>query len=595
MYKLYSIIIILFISNVFGQNQNNPDITSFEIQDHINFLASDELKGRFTGTPEADKAAQYIADEFKQYGIQPLVNSSYFQDFPFISGIERTKNNSLNFINTANISPTNAEFTPLPFSGTGEVKGDLVFAGYGISAPDLNYDDYADVDVNGKIVLVMRYNPEGTSPMSKFEKYSAMRLKASTAKDKGAAGIIFVNGHAPKNDADILTTLTYDGAPGIENFPAVQIKRNIADKLFSSSGKDFKKVQEGIDSAIVPASFKFSDIKAALETEVKQIESNGRNVAGILKASSDKYPGEYIIIGAHYDHLGMGVTGSLHKSSEPAIHNGADDNASGTTGVLELAEKFASEKNNLDRSMIFLAFAGEELGLLGSSYFVKNPPVPIDSSALMINLDMIGRLNEDADLTVYGTGTSTKWKDLLTKTNEGYNFNISMVDDGFGPSDHSSFYGANIPVLFFFTGIHSDYHRPSDDPENINAEGQEKILNMVYDIASEVNMLNSKPEYVSVPRKDMGRSTSFRVYVGTVPDFGSNEEGYKVSSVTDGSPAQKGGIKGGDIMINFGGKKISNIYDYTYALGEYSPGDSVDVVVLRDGKEVKLKVELGAR
>jgi aminopeptidase YwaD len=202
MYKLYSIIIILFISNAFGQNQNNPQITASEIQDHINFLASDELKGRFTGTPEADKAAQYIADEFKQYGLQPLVNGSYFQDFPFISGIERTKNNILNFKNSKNISVTDTEFTPLPFSGTAEVNGHLVFAGYGISAPDLKYDDYADIDVKGKIVLVMRYNPEGTAHTSKFEKYSAMRLKASTAKEKGAAGIIFVNGHAPKNDAN---------------------------------------------------------------------------------------------------------------------------------------------------------------------------------------------------------------------------------------------------------------------------------------------------------------------------------------------------------------------------------------------------------
>jgi aminopeptidase YwaD len=441
----------------------------------------------------------------------------------------------------------------------------------------------------------MRYNPEGSSPMSKFEKYSAMRFKAATAKEKGVAGIIFVNGYVPKNEEDNLTNLTYDGAPGIENLPAVQVKRELVDNLLKSSGKNLKSVQEEIDKNKKPASFQLSDLTVNIRSEVKRIESNGRNVAAILKAPSDEYPGEYIIIGAHYDHLGMGITGSLHRGSEPEIHNGADDNASGTTGVLELAEKFASEKENLKRSIIFVAFAGEELGLLGSSYFVKNQPLPLEQSALMINLDMIGRLNDEQELTIYGTGTSNLWNSLVDSVNNSYNFKISKVDDGFGPSDHSSFYAVNIPVLFFFTGIHSDYHRPSDDADKINAEGQEKILHMVYDIASEVNTLENKPEYVSVPRKDMGRSTSFRVYVGTVPDFSSNEEGYKVSSVSEGSPAQKGGIKGGDIMVNFGGKKIANLYDYTYALADYSPGDVVDVVVLRDGKEVKLKVELGAR
>jgi aminopeptidase YwaD len=586
------IFIILLSYSLSGQNQNNPEITAFEIQDHINFLASDELKGRFTGTPEAEKAAQYIADEFKQYGLLPLINESYFQDFPFIAGVERTDNNYIKF-NEYVLSED--EFTPLPFSGTGKTDGNIVFAGYGISAADLSYDDYKDLDVKGKIVLVMRFNPEGTSPMSKFEKYSSMRYKASTAREKGAAAIIFVNGHSPKNDTDILTNLTYDGAPGLEGFPALQIKRSVADELFNSSGKDFRSIQQEIDAAKKPDSFEFSGTVAEINAEVKFIESHGRNVGGILKSTSGNYPGEYIIIGAHYDHLGMGVTGSLHKSSEPAIHNGADDNASGTTGVLELAQKFASEKHNLERSIIFLAFAGEELGLLGSSYFVRNPPFSIDSSALMINLDMIGRLNENNDLTIYGTGTSTLWRDMITEMNNNYNFSISMVDDGFGPSDHSSFYGANIPVLFFFTGIHSDYHRPSDDADKINAEGQEKILHMVYDIATEVNTLQDRPMYVSVPRKDMGRSTGFRVYVGTVPDFSSNEEGYKVSSVTDGSPAQKGGIKGGDTMISFGGKKVLNLYDYTYALADFNPGDIVEVVVLREGKELKLKVELGAR
>jgi aminopeptidase YwaD len=541
MYKIYLLLLLLFVSCASnGQNNDSPEITVAEIIDHISYLASDELKGRFTGTPEADKAAEYIAGEFKKYGLEPLVNGSYFQEFPFISSLRKTGNNSAEFENSKlDIELNEEEFTPLPFSGTAEAEGSLIFAGYGISAPDLNYDDYKDIDVKGKVVLVMRYNPEGSAPMSKFERYSAMRFKASTAKEKGAAGIIFVSGHSPKNDMDQLMKLNYDGAPGIDGIAAIQIKRNIADRLFESAGKDFAAVQKQIDSSKFPASFEFSGLEADIESEVIAVEEKGRNVAGILKAPGDKFPGEYIIIGAHYDHLGMGTTGSLHRGTEPEIHNGADDNASGTTGVLELAEKFASEKNNLERSMIFLAFSGEELGLLGSAYFVKNPPLPIEKSAVMINLDMIGRLNDQKELTVYGTGTSKNWKELLNEKKENYNLKISMVDDGYGPSDHSSFYGANIPVLFFFTGIHQDYHRPSDDAETINADGQKEVLDMVYSVAKEVNNSDSRPEYVNVPRKDTGGSTSFRVYVGTVPDFGANVEGYKVSNVTDGSPAQR--------------------------------------------------------
>jgi aminopeptidase YwaD len=593
MHRMYFLVFLLFVScSSKGQDQNNPEITAEEIKDHITFLASDDLGGRFTGTPEQDKAAEYIADEFKTYGLEPLINGSYYQDFPFIADLERTGNNSVEFESEEkDIELEDNQFTPLAFSGSGEAEGDLVFAGYGISAEDLEYDDYKGIDVKGKIVLVMRFNPEGNNPMSKFEKYSAMRYKAATAKEKGAAGIIFVNGHFPEDNEDQLIKLAYDGAPGIENFPAVQVTKDAADELFKLSGRNFKQVQAAIDSGKKSDSFELN-IKAEVEAEVKQLEKTGRNVAGILKVNDNP---EYLIVGAHYDHLGMGQTGSLHRGNEPAIHNGADDNASGTTGVLELAEKFAAEKDQLKRNIIFLAFSGEELGLLGSSYYVKNSPLPLENSVVMLNLDMIGRLNKDKELTVYGTGTSKLWKDMLKEKNKKYGFKISMNDDGYGPSDHSSFYGANMPVLFFFTGIHSDYHRPTDDAENINAEGQEQVLKLAYNILNEINVRDQRPDFVSVPRKDSGRSTSFRVYVGTVPDFGSQAEGYKISNVTEESPADKAGLKAGDIMINFGGKKIANLYDYTYALGEYKPGDKVDVMVLRDGKEVKIEIELGAR
>ncbi len=213
----------------------------------------------------------------------------------------------------------------------------------------------------------------------------------------------------------------------------------------------------------------------------------------------------------------------------------------------------------------------------------------------MLNLDMIGRLNNDNNLIVYGTGTSSIWKDLLNEDNRNYNFKLTFNDEGYAPSDQSSFYAKKIPVLFFFTGTHSDYHRPSDTPDKINYSGEESILNYVSTLAYQIDTLSNKPDYINVPRKDSGKNISFRVYVGTVPDYAGQVDGLKINGVNEGSPAQKGGLKGGDIIISFGGKKISNIYDYTYALSDFSPGDIVDVEVLRDSRKVNLKVELGAR
>jgi Zn-dependent M28 family amino/carboxypeptidase len=290
----------------------------------------------------------------------------------------------------------------------------------------------------------------------------------------------------------------------------------------------------------------------------------------------------------------MGETGSLYRGDEPQIHNGADDNASGTTGVLELAEKFASLKNKIKRSMIFVTFSGEELGLLGSAYFVNNLPIDSKNIVSMINLDMIGRLNDENQLIVYGTGTSGTYKDILNNSNHD-SLKLAFNDEGYGPSDHSSFYGKEIPVLFFFTGTHTDYHRPSDDADKINSVGTEKVVKFVYEVTNKIAGADTKPDYVLVPRKDGGTMGGWKVYVGTIPDYASNEEGFRISGVNEGSPAQKGGLKAGDIMTSFGGKKITNIYDYVYALQNFVPGDVVDVSVLRNNEKIDLKVELGAR
>jgi hypothetical protein len=289
----------------------------------------------------------------------------------------------------------------------------------------------------------------------------------------------------------------------------------------------------------------------------------------------------------------MGGFNSMYHGNDPQIHNGADDNASGTTGVLELAEKFASVRNELKRSIAFFTFSGEELGLLGSEYLVNNMPFPIEKSIAMINLDMIGRL-KDSSLIVYGAGTSSNWKEILSNSNN-YGFNLSFIDDGYGQSDHSSFYGKKIPVLFFFTGTHEDYHKPSDDTEKINFAGEKDVLDYVYNITMDIDNNPERPDYLLVEKKQTGQMFARKVYVGTIPDFASNVDGYKISGVSEGSPAQLAGLQGGDIIISFGGKKISNIYDFTYALGDFVPGDEVDVIVKRGEEEITFKIKLASK
>jgi hypothetical protein len=584
--KKVFLIIVLISTVIFAQN--NIEITAEEIKQHITYLASDELEGRMTGTGSLYEAADFLKKEFESYRLKPLFDGSYFQEFPFMEKLELGDNElTLVIDGKKNSFELIKGFTPLGFTDNIDVKGNVVFAGYGISAKELNYDDYEGVDVKDKIVVVFRNHPDMKSPHSKFEQYSSVRYKTTNARDKGAKGIIFVN-TSDKTD-DQLIELRYDNAAKITGIGAVQVKRSALSFI------PLTDLQNEIDSTLRPKSFIVEEnhLTIELSAEVNEVKGKSVNVGGIVKAANNKFPGEYLVIGAHFDHLGWGGQNSLYVG-EPSIHNGADDNASGTAGLLELAELFSSINNKINRDIVFIAFSGEELGLLGSSYVVNNFPLPIENDITMINMDMIGRLNDKKDLIVYGTGTSSKWKSILDDKNE-YEFNLTFNDEGFGPSDHSSFYGKKIPVLFFFTGTHADYHKPSDDTDKINATGQEKVVKYVYDVALGITNLETRPDYISVEKKDTGKMMGTRVYVGTVPDFAGEVDGYKLGGVTDGSPAAKAGLQAGDIITQFGEKKISNIYDFTYALGNYVPGDKVNVIIKRGDKEMTVEIELGSR
>jgi hypothetical protein len=596
LFLLFSLCITV---NIYSQkNWKDSEITSKDIKAHLYYLASDEMKGRFSGSPEEIKSGDYIKTQFESYCLKPLFPNTYFQKFQFIEKVELTKSNKLEFtINNKSIELTlHKDFITAPFSGNSKISADVIFAGYGITSTKLNYDDYEGIDVNGKVVIVLRYHPEHDSSKSEFDRYSTYRQKASAARDKGAAGIIFVNGYEPRNNEDQLMELRYDGAGGIKDFPVLQMKRSMADELFKSQNLDFAQYQKKIDANKKPFSFLFKNISVNLSTEVKEIEKTARNVVGILEGNDAKLKNEYIVIGAHYDHLGIDQlkSSSMYKGDDLQIHNGADDNASGTTGLLEIAEKFCALKSEIKRSIIFIAFSGEELGILGSTYFTNNSFVDIKNIVAMLNMDMVGRLNDEKSLTVIGAGTSSLWKNLLNEKNK-YDLKLAFNDSGSGGSDHQAFTNKNIPVLFFFTGTHTDYHKPSDDADKINYDGTQSVLNFVYDVANAIQQFESKPDYVKVEEPSRREAVRTRVTVGTVPEFGYNGNGYKLSGVTEGGPAAKAGLKAGDIIIKFGSKAVNNIYDFMYAMGEFSPGDKVDVVVLRDGKELTINLELTSK
>lgn len=592
MKKLILLTALLILSNITFAQQTNPNITADEIKAHITFLADDKLEGRLAGSEGAYSAGDYIRDEFKSYGLTPLFNGSYFQLFNFTEGIKLPKRNYLEMdINGEKTKlKLGEEYTTAPFSGNIVVDANLVFVGYGLTVPPMQYDDYSGSDVTGKVVVAMNYHPEYDSDKSMFDMFSSYRAKASNARDKGAVGIIFVNGHYPEEN-DGLMDVVYDGAMGIQDFAVMQVKQEFVDRLFEAEGLNFADYQKTMTDAKKPSPFEFNNVKVKAETFVEYTEKTGRNVGAWIEGNDPVLKDQFIVIGGHYDHIGWGEKNSRFGGKDKQVHNGADDNASGTSGVLELAEKFASIKDQLKRSIIFVTFSCEEMGVLGSSYFVNNPPVPLENIVAMLNMDMIGRVDKDNSLTIIGAGTSSVWKDIIKEKN-AYGFNLALNDDGFGGSDHMPFTQKEIPVLFFFTGIHEDYHMPSDDVEKINAPGEENVVKLVFDIAGAVNVMPERPDFVKVERKEMPKQTRSKIKTGTIPEFSYQGTGYKISGTTDGSPAQKAGLQAGDIIIKFAGKQVDNIYDFMSAMGGISMGDTVEVVVLRDEKEVTLMMDL---
>ncbi|HEY1336056.1 MAG TPA: M28 family peptidase [Bryobacteraceae bacterium] len=580
--------------------------------DDVRFLASKEMRGRATGSPELEKAAGFISGKFREFGLKPVDGKSYYQAFPVITSAKLGKANQFQF--TASGRSTTLHFSddyiPFYFSRAGKISGQVVFAGYGITAPELNYDDYAGLDVKGKVILILRHEPQEFDEKSVFAgksytDHAQFFSKASNAKMHGAAAVILVNDRFNhRYEVDELEKWGSTSGPGDSGIGFVQVKEQKIDSWFAAAGKSLETIQAEIDRDLKPQSFAFPDtVRVDAAVDIERVVKTAHNVAGYLPGESS----EYVIIGAHYDHLGLGEQYSMAPSQAGTVHPGADDNASGTSGVIELARWFSKQPKQ-KRGILFLTFAGEELGLLGSAYYVGHPDLPLDNAVAMINMDMIGRVR-DAKIYIGGSATGSTFRPLLDRVTPKYQLKIDYSDvSGYGASDHTSFTNGRVPVLFFFSGLHSDYHKPSDTWDKIDAPDAARVLDLIAEITDDLRENAVRPQYVRVsptagPHGDtsagpVSGSSSGGGYgpdFGSIPDFGEGVTGVKFSDVREGSPAAKAGFKGGDILIEFDGKGIQNLYDFTYALRAHKPGDEVKVKVLRDGKPFEATVLLTKR
>jgi hypothetical protein len=594
------------------------------MQKDIFFLASPECEGRGIETKGIEKAAEYIAEAYEKAGLKPAMkDGSYFQPFAVTMSSKVGKPTELTLTgpDDAKIEPKlGTEFGPMGYSPTGKCAGGLVFAGFGITAPDLKYDDYAGLDVEGKVVVVFRRTPrygvkgdkrfDTIAPADGESPYAFFEAKIEQAAKHKAAGLIIVNDTTGAGKTDPLQQYAMHATGTTPaKFPVLSMKRATLDKILAGGKwKSANELEEAINDGLKPQSFELTGWSAAARVTVERNVVTCKNIVGVLEGAGP-LKDETVVIGAHYDHVGYGLWGSLGgKGAGGKIHYGADDNASGTTGVMELARRFGAQKDRQGRRLVFIGFSAEEHGLDGSQFYCKNPLFPLDSTAAMVNLDMIGRtkpvptdwlgLFEKKDrLIVYGTGTGEGFDKLVDYATRKVDLKVTKLPAGTGPSDHDSFYRKTIPVLFMYTGTHSEYHRPTDVPEKIDVPGLKKMADFAEILLDDLLTRATKPKYFVVkdPWNDPTESRPARPTgprLGVLPDYAFEGEGLRLEGVSPGGVGEKAGLKEGDVIVEIGGKPVPNITAYMTAMGGQKAGTTIDIVVERKGKKVTLKAEL---
>ena len=586
----------------------SPEIRATDLHKEVEWLADEKRDGRMTGSAGAQETAKWIAGYFRDAGLKSFAEN-YALPFQFNAGEKVLPEKTRLEISTGDGKPPtvaklDTDFRPLGFSESGDANSEVVFAGYGLVVPGeaaVRYDSYAGLDVKDKIVLIFRYVPEGVDPTrrAQLNRYSGLRYKTMLARERGAKGVLVVTGPNSPNAGQLLS-LTNDGTNATSGIIAASISGELAESLLKPGGKSLKEIQTALDQENLHAEggFVLPKAKVKFACGVEHLKKTDNDVVGFLPPTSGD---EYVLVGAHYDHLGHGGTSSLERAGEEnKIHPGADDNASGTAWMMELAAALAKERSDhpdkFRRGVIFAAWSGEEIGIIGSAAFCEHPPVALNKIVAYVNADMVGRLR-DNKLTVQGVGSSHAWRKIIEKRNVAAGFNLTLQDDPYLPTDVTSFYTKNVPVLNFFTGAHEDYHRPTDTAEKINYEGLERIAKLSEQIVLDLELTPERPDLAKVERttQEAGGRETLRAYLGTIPDYTTDVKGVKLSGVRGASPAEKAGLKGGDVIVEFAGQKIANIYDYTYALDAVKIGQPVQVVIERDGKRMTLTVTPEAR
>lgn len=583
-------------------------IEEADLRAHVAYLASEELAGRLTGSQGERLATAYVAQVFASLGLEPAGDNGYFQEFPFVAGVSLGKGNQLEV--DAQKWAVDQDWRPLAFSQNGSfAAADVVFAGYGIQAPAREgfeaYDAFVHLDVKDKWVLVFRYLPEKIDEKWRRElgSHASLRYKAMVARNLGARGLLVVAG--PKADVvDELVPMKFDASLAGTSIPALSISNKLAQALMAKSGKDLAALQERLDSGQTVMGFDLGT-KLSAVVDIVQEKRIGRNAIGRLRKGSANAR-EAVMIGAHVDHLGRGEGGSSLARSEEKnqIHYGADDNASGVAGMLEIAQYLVDQHRqgrlDLQRDLLFAAWSGEELGLLGSNYYAahfggtERESLAPEISAYL-NLDMIGRL--DKSLVVQGVGSSPIWPKEIESRNAAVGLAITTQSDSYLPTDATSFYLKKVPILSAFTGSHEDYHSPRDTADKLNYAGMKDISRFMALVARGLSARPEAPPWVAMEKPEgQGRRAVLRAYLGTIPDYAQGDlAGVKLSGVSKGGPAEKAGLRGGDVIVELAGKKIENIYDYTYALEALRVNEPTTIVVLRGEERLSMSLVPGSR
>lgn len=596
--------------------RKSPGDPKASLKADLEYLASPDREGRGPRTRGIMEAGDYIARQFKAAGLAPAgANGGFFQEFSIFGAVqEKPASFTLRSEKSEVALVEGRDFSVSGLTGPGKIEGPLVFLGYGIKRVGVekqkDYDDRMGLDLEGKILLILRDAPSPEGKPELFAPAQARRTLASLgekfrlAKAAKAAGVILVNDAATAAMGDVLLPfdfMAFSPGKGAE-LPVLHVKRAVAeDWLAKATGKGLAEREEKINKSVAPDSCATS-LVARIEVAATRGPANVklRNVIGSLDGAGE-LAGEAVVVGAHYDHVGYGGFSSMAQVKVPTVHPGADDNGSGTTGLLELARRLAAwRKQNPGipcRKIIFCAFSGEELGLYGSVHYCKEPVFPLNKTKGMVNIDMIGRLRPDKAsgkprLLVQGSGTAKEFDGYLEEWNGDTQFSFQKQKSGFGPSDHNSFCAKKIPVLFFWTDVHADYHSPADTADRINYEGMVGILGLVEKAVRRFSTTADEMKFVEVAPAPRARSGGSGPRLGIQPGYGSDEPGVLVERVLPGETAAKAGMKDGDRIVEIAKKPIKDLEEYMTIMAAQKKGGSLPITVIRGKARVQLEARL---